>query len=911
MKSFLTKVITSVLKKNILFSEVIFILPSKRAGVFLKHEIQKSVLKTTFAPTIFSVEEFVVSISNIQLATNTQLLFKFYETYKKLTPLKKTDDFYTFSKWALTALNDFNEIDRNAIDTKKLFSYLNAIQKIKDWSVTEETTLQKNYIQFFNKLEEYYTHFTKRLLKKNIGYQGLLFREALKKIDNYIKSTKKKHIFIGFNALNKAEEQIIQKILQHHNSEIYWDIDATFLEDSEHDAGFFIRQYLKNWSYFDKNPFLWKDNSFLGKKEINIVGIPKNVAQTTYTAKILTELHQKETLTSRKTAVILGNENLLTPMLHSIPNDVKQVNITMGLPLQKTPVASLFSSFFQLYLHQKSRGWYYKNVIDFLTHPYIQLLLNQHDENLAKILIEKIQHENWVHITPKQITSTSKKNTVLQLLFTKTPTTSKIIDNCLQIITVLKNVFESNHQKNDLEMAYLHPFHKIFNQLQELNQTYHSIENIQSLYEVYNQLLEQETLDFEGNPLEGLQLMGMLESRNLDFETVIITNVNEGILPAGKTNVSFIPFDVKKAFDLPTYKEKDAIYTYHFYRLLQRASTIYLLYNTESDVLEGGEKSRFLLQLLTENHPNHNIKQLLATPEVTHISHHLKTIKKDKDVLEKLKIIATEKGFSPTALTNYIRNPLDFYHQTILEIYPDDILEETIAANTLGSIIHNTLEILYKPFENAFLTTEIIDNMLKASVEIITDQFDKLYKNKSFYNGKNLIIYNVVIKYIDNFLQQEKQQLLEGNAIKILYIESSLKAKIDIPELDFSVYINGKIDRIDGKDGKLRIIDYKTGKVTANEVKISDWEELTTDYKFSKSFQLLTYTYLFYKNNMLQNPTEAGIISFKNLQNGFLSFSVAKENEITSTTLTNFETTLKKLILEIFNPKVAFIEKEV
>jgi ATP-dependent helicase/nuclease subunit B len=409
--------------------------------------------------------------------------------------------------------------------------------------------------------------------------------------------------------------------------------------------------------------------------------------------------------------------------------------------------------------------------------------------------------------------------------------------------------------------------------------------------------------------------MGMLESRVLDFETVIISSVNEGILPSGKTNNSFIPFDVKVENNLPTYKEKDAVYAYHFYRLLQRAKNVYILYNTEIDALKGGEKSRFITQLEIEG--IHKIKHTIVSPNVPIVEKKLKQIPKTSLVIEALKKLAL-KGFSPSSLTNYMRNPIDFYYEKVLGIRQFDAVEENIAANTLGSVIHNTLEDFYKPLEGDLLTLNHLKIFKTKIKDTITKHFKDLYKDGDFTKGKNLIIFEIAQRYILNFITTEIESLKKGHHIKIIAIEANEKIEIKIEELNFPIKLSGKVDRIDEFNGITRVIDYKSGKVEQNKVEIVNWEDLTTDYdKYSKSFQILCYAYMMHQKKHITLPIEAGIISFKNLNAGYLKFgkkasthSRIRNQLITEETINKFEIELKKLIIEICNPNNDFIEKE-
>lgn len=914
METFLASVAKSVTSKHKDFSKLVFIVPGKRAGTFLQKELLSISTKTTFAPKIISIEDFVQELSNIKLVSNLYLLFEFYETYKEHHQGRDIENFQTFSAWSQILLQDFNEIDRYLIPQKQIFSYLYSIKDIDHWSKQDnKTEIQKNYLKFWGELNKYYSSFTQRLLDRKIGYQGLIYREAIENIEFYLQNNSKHHIFIGFNALNNAEERIIQEFLHTSLASIYWDIDEIFLNDHMHDAGLFMRRYKKDWKIFNVNTFKNITNNYSSKKNIQIIGVPKNVGQAKYTGYILKTLHSSEL---ESTAVVLGNESLLGAVLNSIPEKIDQVNITCGFRLSDTPLASFFSIIFDILASQNQNTWYYKNVINFLKHPIAKPLLTYKNTDYSKEVIQYIQEKNIVYVSLNTINQflPFELHSLMKLIFIneKETTTSEIIANIVSIILNIKEKID-----NYLYLEYLFRFYEIFNQLQLFNDTYKSIKNSNDLKSIYNELLAKETVDFKGEPLEGLQIMGVLESRNLDYETVIITSVNEGILPAGKSNNSFLPFDAKLAYGLPTHKEKDAVYTYHFYRLLQRAKNIYLLYNTEPDVLEGGEKSRFIRQILHQNLPNHSIKEIIASPEVHFEKKPIQEINKNDQLINRLKEIA-EKGFSPSSLTNYIRNPIDFYKQSILSIKDIEDVEETLAANTLGTIVHDTLMDFYQPLEQKYLTIDSLETMRGKINETITHHFEKVYKGGDFSHGKNLISFHVAKRYIENFIRFEVNRIKQGKNIKILKIESDLKIKIEIPELHFPVYIRGKVDRVEEVDGIIHIIDYKTGKVEQKDVEIINWEDITSDYKYSKAFQVLCYAYMI-ENKYSSKQIKAGIISFKNLQNGFLKFTkkdksgrgAVKETLIDLETFTNYTTELKKLILEICNSSIPFIEKKI
>ncbi len=915
MTTFILDVLQDLQKRDKDLSSLTFVLPSKRAGIFLKHQIAQIVNKTILSPSIISIEEFVEDLSQLKKTSNTELLFVFYKVYLELTKKEDQESFDSFSKWAQILLQDFNEIDRYLIPQEKIFNYLSAIQDLKHWSLEEpKSDFIKKYLSFWNKLNDYYSKFAEALLQNKTGYQGLIYREAVENLESYIQSnTEKQHIFLGFNALNNAEESIIQELLQNEMAEIFWDIDQKFFDNPYHDAGLFTRQHHKNWKYFATNPFHWKTNNYAQPKNIEVVGIPKNIGQAKYIGTLLKQLKEKDP-SLQQTAVVLADENLLTPTLNALPESIDALNITMGFPLQSIPLASLFEQIFQV--HKKaSTTFYYKDVIAIISHQFIRPLLNTNNVDVASKITQTILSNNLVYLTIDRLKELSVTSTeILDLLFViQDNSVENMLKNCSNLILCIKENLDLNKPLNKLSLEYLFRFNELFNELSSLNASYSYIKDLNTLHGIYKELLSSATLDFQGEPLQGLQVMGMLESRVLDFETVIIASVNEGVLPSGKTNNSFIPFDVKIENQLPTYKEKDAVYTYHFYRLLQRAKNVYILYNTEADVLTGGEKSRFITQLELEG--DHIIHHQIVTPKVEACFTELLEIEKTEAIQDKLKAVA-ERGFSPSSLTNYMRNPIDFYYQKVLGIKEQEDVEESVAFNTLGTVVHNTLEDLYTPFIGQFLTVEGLEKQKERITERVTHHFEAEYKEGDINTGKNLIIFEIAKRYVLNFIHLEIADVKQGNEVKIVSLEANNRTPITIPELDFTVNLTGKVDRVDIYNGVTRIIDYKTGKVLSNQVEISNWEDLNTDYKkYSKSFQVLMYAYMMMKENKVQFPLEAGIISFKNLSAGFLKFAVkegrAKNQLITEETMQHFEIELKKIIVDICNPETNFIEKEV
>ncbi|MDG1384830.1 MAG: PD-(D/E)XK nuclease family protein [Flavobacteriaceae bacterium] len=899
-------------------SKLSLILPNKRAGIFLKMEWAKLNKTTGFLPEITAVETFIEELSQLRLLSNTELIFEFYEIYLALTPQVERESFDSFSKWAPIVLQDFNEIDRYLIPQHQIFEYLSAIQDINHWSLDlNSTPLIKGYLSFWKKIYTYYTKFTDHLLQKGEGYQGLIYRQAVANLETYIENNSdKSHVFLGFNALNASESTIIQNLLEQDKADIYWDIDQTFLETPQHDAGYFIRQHQKSWKHYKNQPFKWVSKYYTTPKNISVVGTPKNIGQVKYVGTLLQQLYAENKL--QNTALVLGNEELLIPILNSIPSAIEDINITMGLPLKQIPFSAFIEQWFQLQKDASSL-YYHQDVIGVLSHQFVRPLFQTQNQDVAQLIITTIKHQNLIRLSKDQIIAIAPTHKAyLELLFESwEDQPNKAIEQVLTLIFKLKDEYTTSKNNHLLALEYLYRFSEIFNHLERLNNRYNHITSVKVLQSFYKELLSLETLDFKGQPLKGLQIMGMLESRVLDFETVIVVSLNEGVLPAGKTNNSFIPFDVKIENGLPTYKEKDAVYTYHFYRLLQRAKNAHIIYNTEPDVLSGGERSRFITQLEFEAH--HTLNHKIIIPETPQVAPQLLTVKKSPEIISKLKMVAA-KGFSPSSLSQYIRNPIDFYNQKILGVKVESNLEETIAANTFGSIIHNTLDAFYTPFKGHVLTAEMITGLKPKIESTVTHYFNALYKEGDITQGLNLISFEIAKRYVSNFLNYELACINNGDEITIEAVELKIEAAIDIPELQTPVQLTGTIDRIDTCNGVQRIIDYKTSQVSQTELELVNWEDLTSDYKaYSKSFQILTYAYMLNQQTRFSKPVEAGVISFKNLKSGVLKFAkkdkpgaYAKKTTLVSTeTLASYEHELKSLILELFNSETDITEKEV
>ncbi|HKJ07206.1 MAG TPA: PD-(D/E)XK nuclease family protein [Flavobacteriaceae bacterium] len=902
MKTFLEQVVDDLLFQKHDFKSLTLVLPSQRASLFTKEIFKKNISRASYLPNIISIETFIQEVADIQIIDNTQLLFEFYNAYINSTNNKEQVNFSNFISWAPTAIQDFNEIDANLVNSDDLFKNLSDLQQLNNWFKTNEySDITKNYIDLFKDLSTYYNQLSSKLKNLKFGYQGLIYREATANLEYFIQSNQKqKIVFIGFNALNKAEEYIIQELLENDVADIYWDYNKNLNTSQE---GKFINNYKSTWKYYKTNEFKYFETD-QKLQNIKIYGAPKNITQLKHVSTLI-----EKSINTKNTALVLADESLLPIALNSLPQKIENINITMGFPLEEIPLVAIFYKIFKVYTDGKdsvNKSIYFDDLLSLVKDPF----LSQIEPKLFYKLTEALSNSNQVYYTANNINSNFSETEIKQLswffhLIDKNNSPNQLINYCIHLINQLKK------QSKDLEIQYLFALQKVFNQLKLLNKKYNYITDVKTLSTLFKKLIKLEKIPFQGEPLSGLQLLGMLETRVLDFENVIITSVNEGILPVGKTNDSFIPFDIKKHYGLPTFTDKDAIYAYHFYRLIQRAKNVFLYYNTESDGFGSGEKSRFLTSILLNNP---NVKHTIISPKVTSSEKEILQIKKTSKVLDKLKTLFAE-GISASALATYIYNPISFYQQYVLGIKEEDEIEETVAANTMGSIIHEALDKLYKPYVGVLLTVEVC-NKIKQNIEKeLVKAFIKIYKNGDYTTGKNKLIFEVSKNYISRFISNELREIQAGNKIIIQSLEKRYLASIS--GLEFPVKIKGIIDRVDTYNGTLRIIDYKTGNVTASQLKIADFSVIPTDYKYTKALQVMLYAYLYTSANTFnfKNPLQAGIISFKNLKANFIKMNFAEkrnntDNNITEDKLIAFLNEIKLLFNEICNPEIPFIENQ-
>jgi len=909
VETFLKEASKKIIESGYSIEDSIIILPNKRAGLFLLDTLSKLVNKSIIAPEIFSIEEFIIKLSGKIKASKLELIIEFYKVYTLNTPSAERDSFEDFLSWSPALLKDFNEIDSYLVDSKELFNSLISYEELESWN-KDKSSKNKFKSKFWKRLPVYYIELKKTLLESEAGSVGMLYREAVDALNIYIESSDKHHFFIGFNALNKSENIIFQEFLESGKATILWDLDIYFFEDKNHSSSNFIRSYLSNWKYYRNNKnYLFSDN-YRFSKNIEIIGLPQNVAQAKFVGKKIKKITGNNH--NINTAVILGNEELLVPTLSGLPENIKDWNATMGYPLSKTIMSTFFQIFFDFHNSFKDGLFYYENLLNLLNIDWIKDLFKNDDFKVEE-LIHTIKNNNWEYINYNELFIYNKINNsyLSKLFFSPFSTANQFIDRCLKIIEVTSSHSKKKSlEESKINIRYSNEFETIFKKLKNLNHQNNSFDSINTLKYFFNELIIKYKINFTGSPLKGIQIMGLLESRVLDFENVIITNLNEGILPMGKNDFSFFPFELKKYFGLPTFHENDAIYTYHFYRLLQRAKNIILLYNTQNDGLHRGEKSRFIYQLEHDGLVTHNLNITNKFPKVYPQIEKRTEIKKSNQIIEVLIKIA-QKGFSASSISQYLHNPIEFYNQRILNIKESEKLDISLNFLDRGTIVHNTLEELYLPYKNNFLNIDNLNTIISKIESTLLDNFKKIFNGSLLINGRNQLLLSTLKKTISDHFLTERKQILEGHSLKIIEIEKYFNYELNFSNFLFPIKLVGKIDRIDIFDGEIRIIDYKTGSIQLKDLILKDFNQLRNDFKMGPMFQLLLYSYIC--KNMFEENSKitSGIISFRNPKASIMPLKLNFKNELQNyldiELFLEFELFLKSIFTELFDVKNPFV----
>ena len=929
MPGFIDQVVDDLLSDSALdVGRLCFVLPNKRAGLFLKNSLAQRSKNARLAPTILPMESLVEQLAGVKVLEPVTLLFEFYNHFR-LVEGPEAPPLEEFVRWAPQLLADFNEVDSHLVRADKLFGYVNESRALELWTVDGSplSDTQQQYLKFWESLNKYYTSFTTYLNQEAMAYEGLAARWAVdvvqKKLEkNELQPLEAHHdklVFVGFNGLTPAEESIIRAYKKAGLAITYWDTDEWYMANKQQEAGHFLRQYREGWAFAK---FKWIGKQLAEQhRSIDLIGVASHVGQTKVAGELLEGLETASEF--QDTAVVLVNESLLIPALQSLPEQVSAVNVTMGYPLKNAPLHGLLNTVFQLHENASRMGmrkgkphFYHRDLVKLLSHPFLQHVRGC--PALAERIITGIRKNNRVFLSREDLEELAVEeqaafSKISALFSTWKDDPLAALESFQTLMQQLRHELEPSDQAESkqqaIDLEYLFLYHKIVKRLRALIGSYGTIQSLKTLRAVFNQLIAAQALPFYGEPLKGLQVMGLLETRLLDFDHVIMLSCNEDKLPAGKSQQTFIPFDIRREFDLPTHQERDARAAYHFYRLLHRCKKAWLLYNTEPDEMGGGEKSRFLTQIEHEfAHTNTTLQSKLMTFPVVPDLQQETLIQKTPEVLKAIDALM-EKGLSPSALNRFINCPLDFYYKYIIGLRDEEEVEETIEATTLGSFVHQVLEDLYTPFLGKVVTVQDVEQMMTEAPGRTRQEFLKKFRPRDLDRGKNLLTLKVAIKFVITFLKTEQQLIRrlekKGEHLTILSLEQQLEKTINVGP--HAVKLIGLADRIDRAGDEVRVIDYKTGMVKPAELKVADLSILEHEPAKAKAFQLLTYALLHrHVNGMEEGGMASGIISFRKLSSGFMNVQIGKSRHIAGQDLDGFEELVHAVIERIYDPKEPF-----
>ena len=820
-------------------SRTVLVFPNKRANLFFNEYLAEESDQPIWSPAAMSISDLLQKLSVQKVGDPIRLVCELYKVFKEETESRETlDDFYF---WGELLISDFDDVDKNMVDADKLFSNLQDLKNLMDdyefldeeqeeairqffqnFSIERRTELKEKFISLWDKLGIIYHRYREKLAELGIAYEGMLYRNVIEQLDTD-RLKYDKYVFVGFNVLNKVEKEFFQKLQKAGKAMFYWDYDLFYTQRiSKHEAGEFIKRNLIDFpnelpeSYFD---------IFRKPKKIRYISASTENAQARFLPEWVkaTQTHTTQIVSEKENAIVLCNEALLLPVLHSIPQDVQNVNITMGFPLAQTPVYSFINAAMELQTngYRPDTG----RLSKILKHPYTRQLSDH-----ATRLERELTKTNRFYPLPSEL----KKDGFLTILFTPQSNIRELCDYLLRLIKSISILYRKEGEYDDIFNQLYRE--SIFQSHLKINRLYSLIESgelsvrTDTLKRLITKVLTASNIPFHGEPAIGLQIMGVLETRNLDFRNLIMLSLNEGQLPKAGGESSFIPYNLRKAFGMTTIEHKNAVYAYYFYRLIQRAENITLLYNTSSDGLNRGEESRFMLQLLVEGpheitreyleagqSPQNTLEiQIEKTPEI------LRRLYRAYDTAQPESVI-----LSPSALNTYLDCRLRFYYRYVAGLKTPDEVRAEIDSALFGTIFHLSAQLAYTDLtaNGKMIQREDLERLLRDEIKL-QGYVDQAFKQELFkvaleekpeYNGVQLINSKVIVSYLKQLLRND----LQYTPFEMVAMEKKVSEKITIQTAlgPLTLRLGGTIDRMDAKEGTLRIVDYKTGgspKIPAN-----------------------------------------------------------------------------------------------
>ena len=941
MNSFLYRIAQTYYSKHKeSISGFTFVFPNRRAGLFFQRYISEIAQKPIFSPEILTINECFSMASGWQTADRLSNLFKLYRIYKELSGSDETFDSFVF--WGEMLLSDFEDVDKYRVDAKQLFTNITELKQIDQlfnvfsekqveairqfWSnfvpVTEGKS-QEDFIATWKILLQVYNQFRTELIAENTATEGMICRDVADRLiakEDIPEFIGKQFVFVGFNALNPCERSLMAELQKRRQADFYWDYDAAELRDVDNQAS---RFYAENIHIFPSKYSLETLVESLTDKEIELIAVPSAVGQAKQTYSILNNLFPTEVPNQSwiKTAVVLPDESLLVPLLHSLPAQIEKVNVTMGFPLKSTPVSGLIEHVFELQKRMRVSGnrtsFYHQTVSNILNHQYINLLSTFEANRLTSEMAEN----NWIYIDAEEL----NKNELLATIFIPQTDTQTFLPYLLKILRSLQSGWQqASDETHDyrLECDFLYQYYVTINRMADiLKAKPMDVDmNLDTLIRLTRQLTAGITIPFVGEPLDGLQIMGVLETRGLDFENLIITSFNEGVFPTKSSTNSFIPYNLRRGFELPTTEHQDAITAYNFYRLIHRAKRIFFLYDSRTEGMQTGEVSRFMHQLYY--HYGVEAKKKAISFDISFGNAQAIQVEKTPSIMEKLNRFTSQEEFSPafsaSSINTYIDCPLQFYLTKVEILEQAEEVLETVESNMFGTLFHKVMENLYSPFKGQLMQSDDFDQLMKNTLQIdneIAKAFSKEYfkkKNNAIVplEGNNLLIASVLRKYILQVLKVDKKHA------PFRYISSEERCNIQFPILNgkTNVNIKGFIDRVDEKEGRLRILDYKTG---TGKLEFKNLDEVFEHNKDNRSkFVLQTFLYcMMYEMEKKVSNSTPGIYYIRDVFKD--DFDTELTNKETKEKVTDFEQYknafsehLTTCLEEIFNPEMPFVQTE-
>ena len=862
--SFLGTVVQSLKAQQPDWENMCFVLPNRRAQLFLQKELTVALEGPLILPQSYSIDDFVVAISMLKPATDLEQQQALYQSYCASTDKKdKPNSFETFLGWSTPLLKDLNTIDQYLVDRKDFFSYMSSLHEIRAWGQAQDKIIQ-DYTAFWKRLPDIYHEFMHRLEESGQTTPGMCYRMSTELLETFLQhNSKTQFVFCGFNALSPSEIFIVRELLTQDRAQVFWDIDKQMLDDELHQAGRFIRSYISTWPEYKQQPFNQAHAHFHDPKSIKVTQVQQQLGQAKEIGDLLAKMDNQQDWS--KTAVVLADESLLMPLLYALPPSIDKLNITMGFPLDQHPTAIFINALLKMAVRQTEKGFYFADVESVLSIPETKALFLTTAPNLDEVLEQaKKEHRSYLDTAYIKAIVPKAAHASVDTLFRLNGTPNQWVADMLEVLPLFYDVQQSQAVRQAYSLA-VEKLMVLLSQIKDVAAGLHQDFSFSLLRNLYSQLSAGQKLNFVGAPLEGLQILGVLETRAIDFDNVFVAGVNEGVLPGQSEQPSWIPYEVRKAFGLPTQDEQDAIFTYHFYRLMYRASKVKLFYNGTTDGIQVGEPSRFIRQWAFDCPETHSWQEHTQNvPFVPPPSSH-KSIPKTPAVMEKLLELA-KAGFSPSGLNAFVKDGYAFYKRYLLGLREEDELETFFSHKTYGTLIHNCLETLYTPHVGKQLTQADCNEMIER-VDTVADEIIKREYPQNI-SGKNVLALTAIKRNIQNMISHEQDDIRAGNVIEIIALEQKLTMTQAISGIDAPVTFNGTVDRVDRYNGNTRVLDYKTGQT--QDLGIMDWTDLANDPDRGQARQLLMYAMLWNTHNPNNPAGQAGIIVLKQYKKGVL-----------------------------------------